>query len=860
MRSLVHALVVVLTLAVGAHAAADETSPVLVRGQVVGADGPRAGADVWLVPARRVLHDLGRDDGAARVWRERLPHAVSAADGSFSLTVDPALLAVHKVEVDPCRSWPAVVARYGNAAAGVVLSERPTDGVVEFGPLGLVERPVVTGRVLDCAGEPVPGARVSVERDGPRHNNGRRCLLPYDELCAVASDDDGRFSLPVFGEGEQRLLVRRDGVGHAARDVELAADDLDVGALSFTCDGHVDVRVVDEAGEPVAGAWVGLATLRSMDVPHADEHERAVLGRHRLAALQEQLTLTDADGRIRQHVSGRFNYSVVVHARGHAGRTFDDVGAGDDLLVELPPLDRTEVWIAEAESGRALVDAEVTARRLIPPRGEPALPLEVLPPDAPGEPHVVLGAGARRLLVSATAPGRARGQAEFPPASRGQAPRVLSLVAPTRLLGLVTDGVGTPVPDARVHLAPVDDDGTARAALHETRSDARGTFAFADVASGAWQVELRAEGFVTARRDVVVRQGVEARFEQTLVPVGRLWGTVDGLAAATRADQRVEVRRPDGTLVRVLATDVQGRFHDDLPPGHYQLLMTDAEPVSVVVPAGQSVRVDLVGPERTELAGRVTGLDVPVEGTLFVVAIEPDGREVLRKSRPFDGPFRVNVSPGRYVLHAELTTGEHARSEPVRVADEGELEVPLAVLPGSDLEVRVVDAVSGAPVPGARIMAVPGLVAGADGLAVHGHVGRHWPHTDGAGRARLAGLPAGAYGFACKAPGYEVTPRPIVSLPHVDVVTVELMPLGYLSGSVRLSRRDLPAREGTPVALFDASGQLIGESALRAGGFTFEALEPGTYRLVVGDEDVRYERHVELRPGVHEEVELLVDL
>jgi hypothetical protein len=201
-----------------------------------------------------------------------------------------------------------------------------------------------------------------------------------------------------------------------------------------------------------------------------------------------------------------------------------------------------------------------------------------------------------------------------------------------------------------------------------------------------------------------------------------------------------------------------------------------------------------------------------------------------------------------------------------------QLDVVLNALPGTSLEVRVVDSVTDAPIPGARIMAIPGLDAtafdrhfaqagfGSIYVAKLARMGRHWPHTGGEGRTVVAGLPAGAYGFACMAPGYELTPTPVVSVPHADVVTVRLLPLGYLSGSVRLSQRDLPARNGTPVVLYDEAGARVRESSLYGGGFSFESLTPGVYRLVVGDDEVSFERRVDLQPGVHETVELHVDL
>lgn len=74
---------------------------------------------------------------------------------------------------------------------------------------------------------------------------------------------------------------------------------------------------------------------------------------------------------------------------------------------------------------------------------------------------------------------------------------------PARILGRVTDGVGNPVPEARVALVA----DSARAPTHETVSGPTGGFQFGEVAPGTYTLRATRDGYVVQERRVTVRMG-----------------------------------------------------------------------------------------------------------------------------------------------------------------------------------------------------------------------------------------------------------------------------------------------------------------------------------------------------------------
>ena len=98
-----------------------------------------------------------------------------------------------------------------------------------------------------------------------------------------------------------------------------------------------------------------------------------------------------------------------------------------------------------------------------------------------------------------------------------------------RVLGRVTDGVGNPVPEARVALVAEG----AQAPAHETVSGQTGGFQFGGVEPGTYTLRATRDGYGAQERRITVRPG------QVVSQVVRLRGGRAGQAAsASRSDRR----------------------------------------------------------------------------------------------------------------------------------------------------------------------------------------------------------------------------------------------------------------------------------------------------------------------------------
>lgn len=131
--------------------------------------------------------------------------------------------------------------------------ELPEEADVEDLEIILERGLAVTGRVLDDRGRPVSGARVSamMENDGGEMNMD--IGFPSTE-----TDGEGRYRLGGLELGRYRISAfSPEGVRAEAITIVRPGDNLV--NLSFGRTTEVSGRVVDESGEPVAGARVSLA-------------------------------------------------------------------------------------------------------------------------------------------------------------------------------------------------------------------------------------------------------------------------------------------------------------------------------------------------------------------------------------------------------------------------------------------------------------------------------------------------------------------------------------------------------------------------------------------------------------------------
>lgn len=301
---------------------------------------------------------------------------------------------------------------------------------------------------------------------------------------------------------------------------------------------------------------------------------------------------------------------------------------------------------------------------------------------------------------------------------------------------VVADDDGTPVARADVSVA-----GFGLAAV--TDDDGRYTLADGDVAS--LTVEARGFGRGTAYAPFAPGPLPDVRLPRSGGVIGR-------------------VVRPDGTAVsgatvhlvpgrgeRTATSDAGGRVRfDDVAPGRYRTWVADSRwasregvrdpedsgPLSVEVPAGGIADAgNLVVEPAARIVGRVLDPDgAPVVGVEVVAAEDrfSAGVFVTGVTRAPDGGFRLEGLCAGRSYDVRAGRFEDATIETAVVAAVAPSPIVLRCGARRDVAVRVVDALTGAPVPGARVAlsAVTGslhaglgsLVTGPDGWVAHAAV------------------------------------------------------------------------------------------------------------------------------------------
>ncbi|HLQ38762.1 MAG TPA: hypothetical protein VK348_13215, partial [Planctomycetota bacterium] len=278
--------------------------------------------------------------------------SATAADGRFELLgIAPRGLCCLRLDF-PTPASVAEPLRSGHGTC-IAVQRSPAPGeVVDLGDLRLKRGAVITGRVVDASGAAVAGARVRagvlpplpfawapLERFGPETRivvqmpNGLQDVVVLPAWCAdllaalplanAVTRGDGGFELFAVDPGEVTLLVDAPLVGSLVRQrlPVRAGSTQDVGELALPAGAQAEVKVVDTAGKPVAGAEVVVAPA-SVGAP---------------AHLGEPAGSTDADGHARH--SGLPRAAIVVAARRSPLDNWLVVGpssADREVVVTLP--------------------------------------------------------------------------------------------------------------------------------------------------------------------------------------------------------------------------------------------------------------------------------------------------------------------------------------------------------------------------------------------------------------------------------------------------------------------------------------------------------------------------------------------
>ncbi len=299
----------------------------------------------------------------------------------------------------PSRAWytggpTARVEAQGYAARKVEIPEMPSGGQLDLGQILLDPVPSLTVRVTDLeTGDPVEGARVarSIQTQGRSEGSGaalgsvsmRRSIRVDGEAVDwspgfASTDSDGIAVLDGL-PGERVDLTVTHGNYAPSRVEDLPpTDEPSEVAVELGPGGQVEVRVVDESGQPVPGVEVSHTEGLSGD---GLESASALLGS--FGGGRGAVTATDSEGLVRflRLPYGTHGFRIQEdQASPGAGLILFDDDSGPDwtevlvtdsglVEIQLVLLEKSEVTGRITQVGVPLAGASVSSRRDDPDAG-----------------------------------------------------------------------------------------------------------------------------------------------------------------------------------------------------------------------------------------------------------------------------------------------------------------------------------------------------------------------------------------------------------------------------------------------------------------------------------------------------------
>ncbi len=535
----------------------------------------------------------------------------------------------------------------------------------------------IAGRVVDRAGNPVAGARVSVETIERESVTSFRI-----ESLADRTGEDGAFEQSV-DPGAHRLTASAHGLvtlEPVAVRVDAGEQRMDV-LLVVVAAGAIDGHARRPDGGSAAGQSVQLSRIDGDAWDHATvapdgsfRFEDVAPGRYEVE-LQPESSERDA----LMEIEGELDWeawralhatAVVVVDSGATVRVELGAGAGTRVRLEGTvhaggePLARVSVWVQRVDGGTSHASSETDAA------GAYGVDL-----DAPGEyvVHVSAAGSFVRRSVHVPAVEVHRFDVEFPAGG---------------LAGAARDASGRPLAGVAVH-AEREGAGGASSASAETQAD--GTWSIARIDPGRWTVYAggRSRPDQDAVAPLASRAGIEVRAGETTEGVDFVLGAF-ALVTGRVVDETgvpvdhagVRLRSTDGRLVGAwrATTDLDGRFRiEDLGAGEYVLLAAGGDRVTsegarVELRPGAAIDVELVARRGAwlEVRGRDDD-DRPVAMTVHVA--DERGRDWSIQDNLWQAGFgwrtdemdpeqRFGPLPrGRYVVRGTDGAGRVAQRE-----------------------------------------------------------------------------------------------------------------------------------------------------------------------------------------------------
>ena len=405
------------------------------------------------------------------------------------------------------------------------------------------------------------------------------------------------------------------------------------------------------------------------------------------------------------------------------------------------------------------------------------------------------------------------------------------------ITGVVTTERGAAIEGATVQVSPQGADGTSDAPAASATTDERGRFAIADVLAGTYRVAVEADGF--APHDLpslAVREDGAALMRVALAPAVFIQGVVANAKDEVVADAVVATERPGGRRLQT-RTDAKGRFRLE-PLARGDKVRIDVRAADV----GNAWGWEAIAPRddlriRIRGTGALRGLVVdgetgaPLE-TFRVEIAGPmgSGNTRARQFRSANGSFVwETLPPGRFAATVSAEGYQlHAVPAFELRRDGTEVALTIAMNPGAVVRGHVFDAATGLPVAGALVTARAGEWVSYRPLTPSAAAfGIDAARTDANGAFVLRQLPREAVTVRVRATGY--LSETAVAQPHDSILDFELSTGATVRG--QLVDADGLATDGVVVLWYPLSAERRSAAATAQGGFAFEQVAGGRYRL-----------------------------
>jgi len=684
----------------------------------------------------------------------------------------------------------------------------PGKGPADLGVVTLRPGAKLAGLVIDHRGKPVPDAEIFPLHQAVDPNEMERAREGRKPMASTAAD--GRFILEDLAQAVPvHLAVRASGYLTAqARSVRPPT--AQPVTIRLEPDAVLRGRVVDEAGNPVAGARINLRWQAFLP----EEPDRPV-GQ---PILRETRSGTD----------GRFELRGIPEGTSNVSASASGFVALEPLRVELPrPAETGELRLV-LERGAALQGRVTTAA------GEPVPAVRVGAGGATASTNddglywlEGVEVGRQEVLFLHPAYGRVAKPFEI---QSGVNVLDLAFEPGVEVVGRVVDDKGRPVSGARVELGSEN-----RFELKQYRdvTGEDGRFRLSPVVQGRYLLKAGAEGFADTELPgaLAVNEPIPD-LEIALDRGANLSGNILGLPPEDLAQVSVEARSDRGNTVAAW-TDGRGRYEiRALHPGDWVVraaLWDGQRQAQVRVPVSRSDREltrDLEFGERLTLTLLVLYDDEPL----------PDARVSLRGQRlavdrtgttDYEGRVVLDdLEPGTYRVGVRHSRNMLVHNDQIDLQQDQDVVIRLQ---GATVGGIVVSAANGDPVAEALVSLRPSQ--GPEYLITAG--------TKADGRFEIHRMQPGGYRLQVRAKGFAPAEQDleVAGGQVIDNLEIRLTPTRGARIQVRLASGQMP--EVIHLQVRDSpGGTILAETrhASEPGTFELSMLSPGTWNLFVSAE------------------------